>query len=161
MRILRPRQAEQADGSGAWARAGTEKGSCVISLPGAPDQHFHPDGTPRGLVNAFVALVHTSRQHGPTELIPGSHIWQEGTFGPRPEWDEGTPTALLELSVGEVLLFDYRTYHRGCANTTDEPRPVGYLVYARQGVSDTHNFPPHSLLQELEREQQCVRTAPF
>jgi hypothetical protein len=30
---------------------------CVTSLAGAPDQHFHPDGTAEGLVNVFCPLV--------------------------------------------------------------------------------------------------------
>ena len=50
-----------------------------------------------------------------------------------------------ELAVGEILLFDYRTYHRGRANWSADPRPVAYLAYGRDGVSDAHNFPPHSI----------------
>ena len=46
---------------------------CVTSLPGAPDQHFHPDGTAAGLVNVFCPLVEVTAENGPTELRPGSH----------------------------------------------------------------------------------------
>ena len=86
-------------------------------------------------------------QNGPTELRPGSHVWADSPFGPRPRWDEATTaTVSPELAVGEVLIFDYRTYHRGRANRCDTPRPVGYLVFSRRGVSDTHNFSSKSLV---------------
>ncbi|KAL1507969.1 hypothetical protein AB1Y20_007573 [Prymnesium parvum] len=137
------------EGRGEEGVCALDSAGCVTSLPGAPDQHFHPDGTAEGLVNAFVALVPTTVLNGPTELRPGSHVWVESALGPEPRWDERTSTTVAELAVGEILLFDYRTYHRGRANRSDEPRPVAYLVYARPGVSDQHNFPAESLLTAL------------
>lgn len=133
---------------GATHSFDVDSAGCVVSYPGAPDQHFHPDGTATGLVNAFIALEPVTRDNGPTELRPGSHVWVESAaWGPQPRWDERRGmTARPELGCGDMLLFDYRTYHRGTANRTDAPRPIGYLVYARSGVADTHNFPAESLV---------------
>ena len=98
----------------------------VLSQPGAPGQMWHPDAETRvGLVNVFVPLVPLSEANGPTALAPCSHV------PPRP----GCPHVVRPLlAAGEVLLFDWRTWHRGCANTSDADRPVAYVTYARRGV---------------------------
>ena len=114
---------------------------CVTSLPGAPDQHFHPDGTARGLVNCFVPLLDVSAENGSTELRPGSHCWEDSPWGPVQRWDERTTQPVAPaLHAGELLLFDFRVLHRGRANHSGAPRQVGYVLFARRGVHDTHNF---------------------
>ena len=70
----------------------------------------------------------------------------ETAFGCEPRWDERRAPAVMPLlpEVGGALLcFDYRCYHRGCANHSDAARPVGYVAFStRPGVvSDAHNFP--------------------
>jgi len=127
----------------------------VSSLPGAPDQHFHPDGTARGLVNCFVPLLDVSLENGSTEIRPGSHCWEQTPWGPAQRWDErSTQTVAPALRAGELLLFDYRVMHRGRANHSAARRPVGYVVFARRGVRDLHNFSAEyeTLLREGEEE---------
>lgn len=34
-----------------------------------------------------------------------------------------------KIRAGELLLFDWRIAHRGLANASDLPRPVGYVTY--------------------------------
>lgn len=122
----------------------------VTSLAGAPDQHFHPDGTAAGLVNVFTPLCSVTVENGPTELRPGTHVWCESAWGNEPRWDERRQLPVAPtLGVGEILLFDYRCYHRGLANRSAAPRPVGYVVYAtRRGLRDVHNFPSETLVAE-------------
>ena len=98
----------------------------VLSCPGAPGQMWHPDTEVRaGLVNAFVPLVPLSDANGPTALALCSHV------PPRPK----CPSVVYPLlCAGEVLLFDWRTWHRGCANRSSADRPVAYVTYARRGV---------------------------
>lgn len=130
-----------------------DSAGCVTALPGAPAQHFHPDGTVRGLLNVFVPLVRVDASNGSTELRPGTHSWLDG--GAR-EWDErrGDVAAAPSLDPGELLLFDYRLMHRGRANATADPRHVGYVVYAtRPGISDLHNFPQDEWLLESSRAE--------
>ncbi len=133
---------ERSTSASAAAHVAVDSTGAVIALGGAPDQHFHPDGTARGLFNAFVPLVDTSRANGPTELRLGTHVAEgAGTFGGDRALDAAVCVA-PELRAGEVLLFDYRVLHRGCANLTSELRPVLYACYStRVGVSDSHNFP--------------------
>ena len=117
---------------------------CVTSLPGAPDQHFHPDGTAEGLYNAFCPLVPVLADNGPTELRPGSHMWNDSALGsePRHDLERVLPVApLTHEPAGSVLLFNYRCYHRGLGNHTMQPRPVAYVCFATRDVTDAHNFP--------------------
>ena len=117
-------------------------GGCVVALPGAAAQEFHADGKLAGLVNCFIALVPTTPSNGATEFAPGTHDPVEFAFGPPPWQDEEQLLPLAPcLGRGELVLFDYRVRHRGCANTSEEARPIAYLVYARKGVEDMYNFP--------------------
>jgi len=104
----------------------------VLSMPGAPGQVWHPDSERKvGLVNAFVPLVPLSDANGPTALALGSHQ------SPRP----CCPCVVRPLlAVGEVLLFDWRTWHRGCANRSSADRPVAYVTYARRGVDGAASY---------------------
>ena len=126
---------------------------CVTSLPGAPDQHFHPDGTAEGLYNAFCPLVPVLADNGPTELLPGSHEWVESTFGGlEPKRGEGKVppvSPLIEHPAGAVLVFNYKCYHRGLGNRTMEPRPIAYVAFATRDVTDAHNFPSGLSLVEV------------
>lgn len=105
---------------------------CVLSLPGAPGQMWHPDCKSRvGLVNAFVPLVPLSEANGPTAVALGSHQ------PPRPT----CPKVVRPLlAAAEVLLFDWRTWHRGCANVSTADRPVAYVTYARRGIQGNATY---------------------
>jgi hypothetical protein len=98
----------------------------VLSEPGAPAQMWHPDCESRiGLVNAFVPLVPLTDANGPTALALCSH---------RPPLPCCPRVVRPLLAAGEVLLFDWRTWHRGCSNSSLADRPVAYVTYVRRGV---------------------------
>ena len=145
--VVRPILALRAEASDGVR---VDSAGCVTSLAGAPEQHFHPDGTAVGLVNCFVPLVPVTDENGPTELRPGSHEWVDTPYGREPRWDERKQSAVtptLPRPGHEMLLFDYRVYHRGRANRSTQSRPVAYVAFStRDGVSDRHNFPDVSLL---------------
>ena len=75
------------------------------------------------LVNAFVPLVAIDADNGPTELQPGS---QDSSTASIPEDPYAPlPAAVAPcLSAGDLLLFQYRTLHRGLANTSAAGRPI-------------------------------------
>lgn len=128
--------AEGEDGRGVFDRSG-----CVTSLPGAPEQDYHQDGdvrTSSGLINAFMPLVPISMQNGPTQFLPFA-------VPPRTLMQEDIPPIAPTPGRGDLLLFDYRVFHKGLANDSAQPRPVAYIVYARPGLSDKHNFPTERL----------------
>ena len=43
--------------------------------------------------------------------------------------------------AGGLIIFDYRTIHRGLANEGERERPIAYFVCATGGATDAHNFP--------------------
>lgn len=133
-----------------------------IALPGAGPQEPHMDGghlfhtthgfsldLPVHIVNVFIPLVDTSMAMGPTEFWPGSHIASAVPF-----IDEMASVA-LEADCGDVIIFDYRVFHRGLPNTSPTvPRPVLYQTYSRAWFRDAHNFPEQSLLAKPQFAQQ-------
>lgn len=112
---------------------------CVTSFPSACHQHFHPDGPSPGLVNCFVPLVDVDHRNGSTELKPGTHRDDRSARFQNVIAREVGIAA--DMPAGSLLLFDFRTHHRGREHRrSDRPRPMAYVILAAPGVSDTHNF---------------------
>ena len=119
----------------AWA---SEVAGCVLSMPGCGAQASHADGTSPALVNAFVPLVAVDARNG-TELMPSSHL---DTLAMPSDALAALPGSVVPtLKPGELLLFCYRTVHRGLPNKAGAPRPVLYFTYGADGAVDNHNFP--------------------
>jgi ectoine hydroxylase-related dioxygenase (phytanoyl-CoA dioxygenase family) len=119
----------------------------VVSHPGAAAQHVHSDhpplfrmvgsgigemGLPPFAVTVAIPLVDVDEAIGTTRVFVGSHLHGEPT--------RFTPPVDPELRAGDCLLFDYRVFHGGTANTSDRPRPLLYLVYARPWFFDSVNY---------------------
>jgi hypothetical protein len=145
----------------------------VVSRPGARVQRFHVDATHAHfevaraspsvrIYNVFVPLVDIS------EDGDGTMFW------PAPVLDESSralakhildaPDSTLDASAldapttpaGGLVIFDYRTIHRGLANPEagGRERPVAYVACATGGARDDHNFPQTSVRDiSLERAQ--------
>ena len=100
---------------------------CFISLAGSSVQTWHSDGDhlsdqchlPPHAINVFLPLVPLTKLTGPTEFVPGSHVFNDFDV-------PATPIA-LECDAGDAVLFDYRIKHRGLANKSQMTRPVLYL----------------------------------
>jgi ectoine hydroxylase-related dioxygenase (phytanoyl-CoA dioxygenase family) len=130
--------------------------SLVVSSPGALDQAWHSDGPhisatedlPCHCLNVFVPLVNVTEQNGPTQFRPGS---VNMTRNLKVEMLKAMARKTLRpiegptLSMGSVLLFDYRVLHRGTANRTAQPRPVLVYTFAKPFYRDTLNFPRNSV----------------
>ena len=53
----------------------------------------------------------------------------------------------LAGNVGDIIVFDTRTVHRGMPNESSDKRPILYLAYARPWYTEgTKNFPDEKLL---------------
>lgn len=136
-------------GTPAFASAAEiESSGFLLSHPGAPLQQWHPDdATTVGLVTVFIPLIGLTAAHGPTELALGTHV-ESGRrvandrlrydYSPTPRSYPGKlvcPT----LAAGSMLIFDWRTWHRGGANVSDVDRPVACIAYQARGVQ-VHNY---------------------
>lgn len=113
----------------------------LINRPGSQSQNWHRDGPDEGYIDCFVPLVDLDNSLGPTALQPGTHHKEDGGDG---------AVVVPLLQKGEILLFDYRTLHRGQGNQSEAvTRTLAYAVYKRKdhGESsnnhngDIHNYP--------------------
>lgn len=119
---------------------------CVTSEPGAPEQHFHNDGRPFGIFNAFCAFRPVTLEAGPTSFKNGSHLWDhDAAYVPSRTMkmqEKALVTTPELLKPGSLLVYDYRVVHAGSANTSDARRALGYAMFVRDDApSDTWNFP--------------------
>ena len=143
--------------------------SLVLSLPGAIDQAWHVDGghlsitedLPCHCLNVFLPLVDVQLEDGPTELRLGSQ-WL--TRDLKMQYMRAFLTKKLRgteapcLKRGSALLFDYRTLHRGLANTSSRPRPVLVYTFAKPTFKDMLNFPHYTIWgPPAESEQELAR----
>ena len=119
--------------------------SYVVSMAGAPVQHWHVDSgplvggwngkqlPPHGVV-AAVALDTIAQVSGPTEFVLGSHLSAlEGEHAQLPK-------ASLGVDKGGIVLFDLRTKHRGGANGSPNDRALLYISYVHEWWQDKLNF---------------------
>jgi len=137
--------------------------SAIVSVPGAKTQDMHCDNghlfphdsthiaSPH-CVTVICPLVDVDEDNGPTEFWPGSHYESvaKEMFEERDRTGAHIPSkSSLQLagSVGDAILFDTRTVHRGMANAGDAKRPILYIAYARPWYTEgTKNFPDETLL---------------
>jgi hypothetical protein len=115
----------------------------VVSLPGSAEQHTHRDGPllfsndispllPAHALTFGIPLLEMNELHGTTALFPGSHRWKERD-------DKASPQAPI-VPVGSCIIWDFRIYHRGLPNNSDQARPLLYATYARRWYQDPGNF---------------------
>ena len=94
-------------------------------FPQNPD-HQHPPVT----LSVRFTFGEMTLENGPFEVAPGTqHLPREETIA-KLECGE-IPMESLLLDVGDVIISDARTPHRGTPNHTDEPRPFAVIVYNR------------------------------
>jgi hypothetical protein len=149
--------------------AAVESVGFILSFPGAPSQQWHPDDShTAGLVTVFVPLIDLTRLNGPTELALGTHIepacrlaehmlctastCDQGGHSELPGRERLDVMASLTahtwcagivqpaLSAGSLLLFDWRTWHRGGANQSEYDRPVACVTYYARGARPPHYY---------------------
>lgn len=116
----------------------------LMNKPGSQSQDWHRDGPDEGYIDCFVPLIDLNESVGPTAIHPGSHT---KTSTVQETADNSEPTTPL-LRKGNILLFDYRTIHRGLGNKSKATtRTLAYAVFKRKErgsareMGDIRNFP--------------------
>ena len=138
--------------------------SIVTALPGAPDQRYHRDHPslyahgfgfgatlPCYAVTVAIPLIDLDGETGTTQLFPGSM----GADGDTTGGDFG-PGMLPLVGRGGCFLMDYRLWHRGFANRSNRPRPILYIVYAREWFTDVVNYKKHARLMIGREEFETI-----
>jgi len=130
----------------------TTSAGFLVNKPGSTTQAWHRDGPDEGYINAFVPLVDLDESLGPTSILPLSHVMpnnirlnnnDNNTDSSSSNDDTPSLPIIPTLKKGQILLFDYRTLHKGLGNTNAEgiSRTLAYVVYTRGSITDVHNFP--------------------
>ena len=125
----------------------------------AEDEHWTAH-----ILNVFIPLLNiTTEDLGPTELIPKSHYesrilysdssnkiqhttLQKQQAQSKMRQSDHQPIAPL-LNVGDVLMFDFRTLHRGLSNIDEREinRPMLVLAFSIPSFEDEANWPGPSI----------------
>jgi ectoine hydroxylase-related dioxygenase (phytanoyl-CoA dioxygenase family) len=175
----------------ALAFAEAELGqSCLLSAllainlhPGETVQPWHfddggakvPRPRPALGVSAFWAIDDTTELNGSTEVIPGSHLWDEhrvegaakpahftNKAAPDADSDSGhRPDAVkLTMPSGSLAIAKGTLWHRGGANLSDRPRLIVTPQYCAGWVRQLENMSlavPAELAEKLpERARELI-----
>lgn len=89
-----------------------------------------------GAIDAFTAA------NGATEVIPGSHLWNEEEVARRRAEPGGLERLLvpMEIPAGACFVFPGKLLHRGGANRTDKPRLAFTNQYCAGWARPQENF---------------------
>ena len=175
----------------ALAFAEAELGqSCLLSAmlainlhPGETVQPWHfddggvrlPRPRPAFGVSAFWAIDDTTELNGSTEIIPGSHLWDEqavegavkpadftNTAAPNADHDPGNRPDAVKLAMpsGSLAITKGTLWHRGGANRSDRPRLIITPQYCAGWVRQLENMAlavPAEQAQKLpERARELI-----
>ena len=131
-------------------------------LPGAGAQQLHRDGdiypfrhpAPPTLLSVMWALSDFTATNGATQLVPGSHRWEEDRD---PFADE---VIAAEMPAGSVLFYLSGVIHGGGANVSDINRTGLLLTYSlgwlRQEENQYLANPPEVAREFPERLQRLI-----
>jgi ectoine hydroxylase-related dioxygenase (phytanoyl-CoA dioxygenase family) len=175
----------------ALAFAEAELGeSCLLSAmlainlhPGETVQPWHFDDSsvkiqrPRPAlgISAFWAIDETTESNGSTEIIPGSHLWDEqmlaGAAKPADFMKKAAPNAdrdfgnrpdavKLAMPSGSLAITKGTLWHRGGANRSDRPRLIITPQYCAGWVRQLENMAlavPAEVAEQLpERARELI-----
>lgn len=111
---------------------------------GSEFQEIHRDCPPLFPENSFETpmfqlavnfpLVDVTPQNGPLEIVRGTHMMTREEGLRRIETKE-TFIEPIPMKIGDVLIRDVRTLHRGSPNRTNAPRPMVVIGYSRSWLN--------------------------
>jgi ectoine hydroxylase-related dioxygenase (phytanoyl-CoA dioxygenase family) len=161
--------------------------SCLLSAllainlhPGETVQPWHTDDggaripRPRPAlgISTFWAIDDTTEQNGATEIIPGSHLWDdlriEGAVSPSDFAHKGADRAngdradavKLVMPSGSLAITKGTLWHRGGANRSDRPRLIITPQYCAGWIRQLENMAlaiPADVAQKLpERARELI-----
>ena len=115
----------------------------VLSTGGnlTSSQYWHADGRetvmPYNAICLFIPLCDLNDTTGYTSLWPGTHHYSQNELLEHQLPSIMPSSKLLKGAInrGDVMLYDYKTIHRGEANNmpnVSDIRPIFYIIYAKQ-----------------------------
>jgi ectoine hydroxylase-related dioxygenase (phytanoyl-CoA dioxygenase family) len=133
----------------------------ISALPGSTNQHLHADyyplfeedvdasnKTPTFAITLGVPLIDIDMVNGPTHIWAGSHH----TY-PIEQSMLTYAKHYLHGEAGSCYFWDYRTFHAGGSNHSEEVRSLLYMAYTRKWFRDCSN---PDYLKISEEEYQSI-----
>ena len=147
----------------------------VASLPGCGEQYWHSDGQHGGCscancsnvaagwedlgdpvaaaaaahaICVFLPLVDLTLTNGYTEFWPGSQLFAK-LLDKKGEQSIPKGTDAL-MPMGDCLIYDFRTIHRGMPNSSDSKRPIMYMLYGHDEWVEKRNWGERSVFSPVE-----------
>ena len=143
--------------------------------PGESPQPVHYDDTFYGIprpraavsISTIWAIDDFTAENGGTEVIPGSHLWDdaqvEGVFRTDPEALQDLHLAgelvPLEMPAGSCVVFAGTLLHRGGANNSDAPRRAMSHQYCEPWARQQENYTlsiPRERAAKMSRRLQAL-----
>ena len=119
------------------------------------DDGFYPWPRPRPALGAatIVAIDDFTADNGATEVIPGSHTWDDHV----PTDEEMATATPAVMPAGSMLFFLGATWHGGGANSTDRSRMCVTAQYCRPWCRPQENFSLSVSTQRVARSSEHVQ----
>jgi len=119
-------------------------------MPGETVQSIHTDdgfyrqprSSPAVGYSVIGAIDPFTAENGATEVIPGSHLWDEAEVARRRDEPGGLEKYLvpMEVPAGACFVFPGKLLHRGGANRSDRPRLAFTNQYCAGWARPQENF---------------------
>lgn len=125
------------------SRYAIEAFGMMMAGAGCPAQSMHRDGgtlfpeagvdalLPPTALTVAIPLVEVDDDNAPTAVYCGTHRFTDV---------EGRQPDIPPLKPGDMLVWDFRVLHHGCANRTEADRPLAYFTACRPFWIDHKNF---------------------
>lgn len=137
-----------------------------MNLPGSFAQDIHQDWAPPGEAVVFnIGLVPTTRENGPTEIVPGSQ-GARYTYTSLHRSGARRQSEFWEAAPGDLIMRLATVWHRGTENRSASPRPMlSVIVVPREGeqaapptvpVSDRISFSANRFFGRAARARELA-----
>ena len=140
----------------------------VLANGGATQQRLHRDSpllfdhqigamVPAYALTVAIPLIPLELRNGPTRVAPGSHRWLASK--------DDAQTEFIELGLGSLMIWDFRTFHGGGANRSRRPRPLLFETFSQQWWRDHVNYDTYkaprltvskAVLESLDEEDRTI-----
>ena len=107
----------------------------TVNLNGDPDNNGNYDDSIVHNIRPFyftilIPLVPLTKENGSTEFIKGSHKLTYNEIN-------NCEHIQLDTEIGDIIIFDWKIFHRGRKNNSQKSRPILYNIIYRSWYSES------------------------
>jgi ectoine hydroxylase-related dioxygenase (phytanoyl-CoA dioxygenase family) len=130
----------------------------LMSVPGADTQHWHRDSGVNteclSHVSVYVSTSNVEQAMGPTQFLPGTNLDFGFQFSEWTGFFNHCPDMRAPLlPAGGMLIWEFRTLHRGTRNVHASKRPMLYKIYRLKDTWRDVNMGQKSFYSRVSQAQ--------